>query len=112
MDARVSSHRQISPHIATTSPDRRSSVSPGRPISVPLVSGILVRLWLLTKWAYQGSAELDYVCVLSRGLMRRGHEEVQCLRHGSRRDLTHIIAELVVCAVKCEDQRASDLVRR
>ena len=39
-------------------------------------------------------------------------KEVQCLRRGSRRDLTHRIAELVVCAVKCEDQRASALVRR
>lgn len=79
--------------IVTTSPDSRPSVSPGHPISVRGVSGIRFLLWLLMKWANQGRTELDYVCVLSRGLMKR---EVQCLRRGSRRDSTHRIIELVV----------------
>ena len=95
--------------IATTSPDSRPSVSPGHLISVAEVSGILLLLWMLTKWANQGSTELDYVCVLSKGLMKR---EVQCLRRGSRGDSTHIIIELVVCPVKRDDQRASALIRR
>lgn len=73
---------------------------------MPSISGIPFLVRSSMKWANQGSAELDYICVLSRGFMRR-----QYLDRGGSRGLTHLVAELVGCAVEREDKGAHFITR-